>query len=69
MYEKISEIHIREEKVKKLKGKILKEIEKEIEDYKNDLIYYLTEDMDNKYFEYAIEAIYRIYKLRDYVNF
>lgn len=46
----------------------MKEIEKEIEDYKNDLIYYLTEDMNNKYFEYAIEAIYRIYKLRDYVN-
>lgn len=68
MYEKISEIPIREEKVKRLKEKILKEIEIEIERCKNGLIYLLTEKMDDETFEYITETLHQLYKLRDYVN-
>lgn len=67
-YEKISEIPVREEKVKKLKEKILKEIEKEIERCKDGFVYYLTKDMDNDGFEFITETLHRLYKLRDYVN-
>lgn len=67
-YEKISEIPVREEKVKKLKEKILKEIGKEIERCKEDLIYDLTQEMDEELFEMTIKIMHGIYELKKYVE-
>ena len=68
MYEKISEIPIREEKVKRLKEKILKEIETEIERCKNGLCHLFEAKMNNEILEYIAETLHCLYKLRDYVN-
>jgi hypothetical protein len=68
MYEKISEAHIREEKIKRLKEKALKEIEKEMELCKRDLIYDLTVEMDAEEFENTIKIVHSLYKLKEYIN-
>ena len=69
MVEKISEISIRKEKVNRLKEKILKEINEELESFKNDLKYDMTNGI--KYideFEYTISHMHYLFRLRDYIN-
>lgn len=69
MSEKISERPIREEKVKRLKEKILKEINKELDLFKNDLKYDMTNGIEYvDEFEYTISHMHYLFKLRDYIN-
>ena len=69
MNEKISDQPIREEKIKRLKEKILKEIEEELERGKRDLTYDLTNGIEDEYeFERTISIMHYLYKLREFVN-
>ena len=69
MNEKISDKPIREEKIKRLKEKILKEIEEELERGKRDLTYDLTNGIEDEYeFKYVIHTMHYLYKLREFVN-
>lgn len=69
MNEKISDKPIREEKIKRLKEKILKEIEEELERFKRDLTYDLTNGIEDEYeFERTISTMSCLYKLREYIK-
>ena len=69
MNEKISDKPIREAKIKRLKEKILKEIEEELERGKRDLTYDLTNGIEDEYeFKYVIHTMHYLYKLREFVN-
>ena len=69
MNEKISDKPIREDKIKRLKEKILKEIEEELERGKRDLTYDLTNGIEDEYeFKYVIHTMHYLYKLREFVN-
>ena len=69
MSENISDKPIREEKVKRIKEKILKEIEEELELWQKDLKYDLTEGIeDQEEYENTIETIYYLHKLREYIK-
>lgn len=68
-YEKISNIPIRREKIRRLKEKITMEIEKEIELCKKDLIYDLTVKIDKEEFDNTIEIIHRLNKLKEYIDY
>lgn len=68
--EKISESHIREEKIKKLKEQILSEIDK---CSKRNIEYLKTlisqDEIDQEEYDYIITQEFNISKLKDYVNF
>lgn len=64
MYEKISDEPIRKQKVKKLKNKILKEIDERLTLKKE----YLT-DAENEYFEDDIEECFILLQLKKYINY
>ena len=69
MNEKISDKPIREKKIKRLKEKILKEIEEELERGKGALTYDLTNGIEDEYeFKYVIHMMHYLYKLREFVN-
>ena len=67
MYEKISETPIREEKIKRLKAKILAEIDKRLEILKK----YLAENQEfiMEDFEYCITESFVLLKLKEYVEY
>lgn len=69
MYDKISDKPIREEKVKLIKEKILKEIEFELGLLQSDLKFDLTTSIeDQEEYENTIETIYYLHKLREYIK-
>lgn len=65
--EKISEKHLREEKVRKVKEKILKEIAEEVGRCKNGIGYALDYD-DEEYFDEMIFRIHSLFRLKKYIE-
>ena len=65
MREKISDIPIREDKVKRLKTKILTEIEKELEIIKMEMNEYLSND---DVFDYFVKRSFALLYLKQYIE-
>lgn len=72
MYEKISEQHIRDEKIQKLKEKILSEINKRSENNKKELYVYINPDTALKLYtedyERVIKEEYNLLQLKEFIN-
>ena len=69
MYEKISEIPIRQEKVRKLKEKILKEIDKYLKMNREELEFYLTRNETNaEDWNYMITEEFSLLRLKEYIE-
>ena len=66
-YEKISEKHLREEKVKKVKEKILAEIEEWLDDAKQ-LIKLFLENNDEEEFNFWIARTFNLARLKEYIQ-
>lgn len=65
MSEKISDMPIREDKVKRLKTKILTEIEKELEIIKMEMNEYLSND---NVFDYLVKRSFALLYLKQYIE-
>lgn len=65
MAEKISDRPIRDEKIKRLKAKILAEIEQEMSIIKNEIKVYLN---DNEYFSSLIKSSFALLNLKEYIE-
>lgn len=65
MYEKISEKDKRIEKVKKVKDKILAEIDTQLEEYKNVIS---EQGIPNDSYEFCIKESFALFVLRDFLN-
>lgn len=69
MYEKISEIPIREEKIKKLKEKILTEIDKYlVRDREEMRIYLMENDTDIEDWNFLIIREFSLLRLKEYIE-
>ena len=69
MYEKISEIPIRKEKVRKLKDKICKEIANELLLNHKDIQVYLTNhEHDTQDWDFIISQEFYLLRLKDYIE-
>lgn len=69
MYEKISEIPIREEKIRKLKEKILKEIDKYLERNRKDMKVYLVDDENEiEDWNFMVTQEFSLLRLKDYIE-
>lgn len=64
MYEKISDENIRLEKVQKLKRKILSEIDGILSKYRNAL----SENLNDRGFEFCVRQSFALLKLKEYVE-
>ena len=64
MYEKISDENIRVEKVQKLKRKILSEIDDILSKYKNGL----SENLNDRGFEFCVRRSFALLELKKYVE-
>lgn len=64
--EKISDKAIREEKIERLKEKILSEIKYELDNIKTELL--SCNKMEDNFFEYCITKSYRLLALKEYVE-
>lgn len=64
MYEKISDENIRIEKVQKLKQKILLEIDELLSKYRNGL----SENLNDRGFEFCVKQSFALLKLKEYVE-
>lgn len=65
MAEKISDKPIRDEKIKRLKTKILTEIDEEMSVIKNKITLYLE---DNEYFDELIKRSFALLNLKEYIE-
>lgn len=69
MYEKISEIPIREEKIRKLKEKILAEIDKYLVRNRRDMKIYLIDNEDViEYWDFMITQEFSLLRLKEYIE-
>lgn len=69
MYEKISEIPIREEKVRKLKERILVDIEKYLERNRQDMkIYLMNNENVIEDWDYMISQEFTLLRLKDFIK-
>lgn len=69
MYEKISEIPIREEKIRKLKKKILAEIDNYLVRNRKDMKIYLTGNEDViEYWDFMVTQEFSLLRLKEYVE-
>lgn len=64
MYEKISDEIVRQEKIRKLKEKIMSEIEKEISNCKKEL----QSNIQDKDFDYCIRDSFALLELKRYIE-
>lgn len=63
MYEKISDEPIRKQKVKKLKNKILKEIDCHIKIYKREMM-----NIENEYYDNYVKEYFALLQLKEYLG-
>ena len=69
MYEKISEIPIREEKIKKLKEKILADIDKHLARNQRDMKVYLTDNEDAiEDWDFMVTQEFTLLRLKDFIK-
>ena len=69
MYEKISEIPIREEKIKKLKEKILADIDKHLERNRQDMKIFLTNNENiMQDWDFMISQEFTLLRLKDFIK-
>ena len=65
MREKVSERHLREEKVKKVKEKILTEISEKLVKFKKEIILHVSND---ECFDYYIKRCFALHRLKEYLG-
>lgn len=65
MYDKISDISIREEKVRRLKAKILTEIDEEFKRLQDETKIYLSSD---EFFNHLIKTSFVLLNLKEYIG-